>query len=203
MKTLLKANAYNNQWVELIYIKREITKLKQSEESLKKSQAKLEQRIKEQDLELERKNHELTIKTKEIENFKAALSVLLKKREKDSIEIEKAILSNVEYSIDPYIQNLKKNHLTKRQKSILSIIQKNLDEIVSPMTQKISTAYYNLTPREIQIANLIKIGKTNKEMADIVCLSVKTIEFHRDNLRKKLRLRNQKINLRTHLLSLH
>jgi len=185
MKTLKKPNADNILLLELISIKSEITERKQSEETLKKSKAELEQRIKEQALELERKNHELTIKTKELENFKAALSVLLKKIEKDRIEIEKTILSNVEYAIDPYIQNLKKNYLNKRQKNILSIIQKNLDEIVSPMTQKISTAYYNLTPREIQIANLIKIGKTNKEMADIVCLSVKTIEFHRDNLRNQ------------------
>ena len=203
MKNLKNPKVVNIQSPELISIKTEITELQQSEESLKKLQAELEQRIKEQALELERKNHELTIERKEIEDFKAALSVLLKKRKKDRIEIEKAVFSNVKYAVDPYLQNLKKNNLNKRQKSILNIIQKNLDEIACPMTQKISTDYYNLTPREIQIANLIKIVKTTKEIADIVCLSVKTIAFHWDNLRKKLGLRNQKINLRTHLLSLH
>jgi DNA-binding CsgD family transcriptional regulator len=63
------------------------------------------------------------------------------------------------------------------------------------MTKKLLAAHHNLTPREIQIANLIEIGKTTKEIADIEGLSARTIEFHRDNLRKKLGLKNKKQTL--------
>ena len=197
----LRPTSNSNKKFEIISITREITERKKLEESLKKSRAELEQRVKERTLDLEKKNQELTTKTKELEDVNAALNVLLKKREEDKIVLEKNILSNVKYYIDPYIEKLKKNSLLDDQKIILNIIENNLNEIVSPMIQKLSTNYYNLTPREIQIANLIKIGKTTKEIAAIESLAAKTVEFHRDNLRKKLGLKNKKTNLRTHLLT--
>ncbi len=51
------------------------------------------------------------------------------------------------------------------------------------------------------MANLVKEGKTNKEIAEMLFLSKNTILFHRHNIRTKLGLKGTKINLRTHLLS--
>jgi len=50
---------------------------------------------------------------------------------------------------------------------------------------------------------LIKEGVTNKEVAELMNLSIRTIEFHRKNIRKKLDIKNRKVNLGTHLLSIH
>jgi DNA-binding CsgD family transcriptional regulator len=54
---------------------------------------------------------------------------------------------------------------------------------------------------EIKVANLIKEGRTNKEMAELLLRSKNTILFHRHNIRTKLGVKNKKINLRSHLLS--
>jgi len=54
---------------------------------------------------------------------------------------------------------------------------------------------------EIKVANLVKEGKTNKEIAELLYLSKNTILFHRYNIRTKLNLKNKKINLRSHLMS--
>jgi DNA-binding NarL/FixJ family response regulator len=47
-----------------------------------------------------------------------------------------------------------------------------------------------LTEREIQIINLIKEGQSSKEIAGVLAISLKTVEVHRHNILKKLKLKN-------------
>jgi PAS domain S-box-containing protein len=171
-----------NRYVNGILI--DITERKVSEEALKS------------------KEKELETKACKLKDINTALNVLLEKRKVDQIELEEKIILNVESLIKPYLDKLRQGNLDERKKSILNIIQTNLDEIISPFTRNLSSRLYNLTPKEIQIANFIRQGITNKEIADILFLSVKTVEFHRDNIRKKLGIKNKKINLTSYLLSI-
>jgi DNA-binding CsgD family transcriptional regulator len=59
----------------------------------------------------------------------------------------------------------------------------------------------HITPRELQVANLVKEGKTSKEIAEFLHTTERTVVAHRANLRKKLGLK-KKANLRTYLFSL-
>lgn len=58
------------------------------------------------------------------------------------------------------------------------------------------------TPAEIQVADLIKAGKTSKDIASVLNISPRSVFFHRNNIRKKLHLHKTNTNLRTFLLSL-
>jgi len=151
---------------------------------------------------LSEKEAELRIKAKNHEEVNTALRVLLKEREKDRTDIEERVSSNVKDLILPYLEKLSKTSLGTDQMSCVDILESNLKDIVSPFSQKLSSRYLGLTPTEIRVANLVKDGKTTKEIAEFINSSRKTIETHRDNIRKKLGLKHKKVNLRTYLSSL-
>ena len=61
--------------------------------------------------------------------------------------------------------------------------------------------HLNMTPKELKIANLIRQGRTSKEICEILGSSEKVIAFHRQNIRKKLGLLNKKVNLKSYLIA--
>jgi DNA-binding CsgD family transcriptional regulator len=126
---------------------------------------------------------------------------LLKQREYDKKELADNVLSNVKALIGPYLERLQKSRLSTDQLTLINILESNLNNIISPFISRFSARNINLTPTEIRVANLVKEGKTNKEIAALLCLSKNTILFHRYNIRKKLGIKNKKINLQAHLLS--
>jgi two-component system sensor histidine kinase/response regulator len=148
------------------------------------------------------REQELKDKTHELEEMNAALRVLLKKREDDKIELEEKIQFNAKQLIEPYLDNLKKTRLSQRQASLHDIIKTNLDEIISPFARNFASTKYKLTPQEIKIASLIRQGKTTKNIAELMGLSLRTIEFHRTKIRHKLGLKNKTDSLQSYLLSL-
>jgi len=151
---------------------------------------------------LRKREKELEAKSKKLGEANIALKVLLKHKDDHEIELEERVVYNVKKLILPYIENLKKNKLDFKQATYLDIIEKNLNEIISPVSKRLSSKHFNLTAREIQVANLIKDGKTNKDIAGLLNISLRAIEFYRENIRKKLGLTNKKINLKSYLMDL-
>jgi PAS domain S-box-containing protein len=149
-----------------------------------------------------RREQELKAKTEELEELNAALRVLLKRREEDKQELEDKVLSNIKQLVLPYVKKLKKSKSDSKGVTDLNIIEANLMGIVSPFAQKLSAKHLNLTPKEIQVANLIKEGKTTKEIADYMDVSKSAIDTHRYHIRKKLGIINEKANLQSYLSTL-
>ena len=162
----------------------DITSLKLTEEKLRLSEGAL----------LEQKQG--------LEEANIALKVLLKQRESDKTDLEQKVLSNVKDLVLPYLEKLKRAPLKTKEKTLVGIIDAHLQDIISPLMQRLSNANILLTPQEMQIATLVKDGKASKEIATILNVSEATVHFHRKNLRKKFGLNNTRTNLRSYLLTM-
>lgn len=68
------------------------------------------------------------------------------------------------------------------------VAQMMLDGYLRPQTEHDSGNQTVLTPREREVIQLVAEGKTTKEIATTLNLSVKTAETHRTNLMRKLDL---------------
>ena len=170
--------------IRVVVSHEEITALKLTEEALQKSQ------------------EELFDQKQSLEEANIALRVLLKQREEDKLELEKKVLTNVKDLVLPYVEKLKNSRLRLKDRTLVEIVETHLNDIISPLLQSFANAKILLTPQEMQVASLVKDGKTSKEIASILNVSETTVNFHRKNLRVKFGLTNQKTNLRSYLLSI-
>ena len=142
----------------------------------------------------------LKLKVNTLKELNASLRVLLERREEDVTAVGEKIQSNVKLLLVPFLDKLSRTRLDPRQRAYVDVVQSTLDEIISPFYRELSSKYVSLTPTEIQVANLVKDGKTTKQIAEMMDLSKRTIDTYRHSIREKLGLKGRG-NLRSSLLS--
>ena len=172
------------------------------EKALQKAHDDLEKQVAARTVELKQANRELKMQTTGLAESNTALKVLLKQREADKTELEEKVLLNFRELILPYLEKLKNKKLGFKEMAYVDIIESNLNDIISPFVRNFSTRLFRLSPTEVQVLNLIKQGNTTKAIAKTMNLATSTIDFHRHNIRKKIGIKNKKINLSAYLSSL-
>ena len=156
---------------------RDITQRKKAEDAVRASEAKLQ----EQKAALEQKN--------------VALREILEQIEFEKRKIKDDVVANADLLL-PY---LKKLRLRGASRKYISLLQRKLGELADSFGRKISDVRLKLTPREIEICDMIKNGLTSKEISRLLNISLQTIETHRRNIRKKLGISRKSINLTSYL----
>ncbi len=174
LKDILKNSSH------ILIVVKNITKFKQKEKELKKSQELLK------------------VKNKELEDNNTALKEILVQVELEKRKMQNNVKENITIMIMPILTNLKilceddenkVSHIESIEKSLLNI--NSYEHCIFD--------YEKLSPREIEICNMIKKNLSNKEIANILNISILTVERHRHNIRKKLGIAKKKMNLHSYL----
>ena len=160
-----------------------ITSLKLAEEALKAREA------------------ELRLKTERLEEMNTALKVLLDRRDDDKRDMAENMTANIKQRVLPHLEKLKRG-LGENKARHLEIALSGLEQIASSLVTTLSSRGYGLTPQELDIAILVREGKSTKDISDLLSISTHTVQFHRKNIRKKLGIDNSGENLRTRLLAI-
>jgi PAS domain S-box-containing protein len=184
---------------------RDITHRRDTESTLRESEERLRSALTEKqraEEALGKSRFDLESRSRDLSEMNTTLKVLLQQREQNQRDLEERMLSNIEAMVMPFVQKLKKCRLDASHMAYVAMIESGLTDITSSFSRKMGLQYTGLTPAEIQVANLIRTGKTTKEIGELLGVSPGAINFHRNNIRKKLGLNRKKINLVSFLSSL-
>ena len=144
----------------------------------------------------------IAARTRELEEANTALKVVIQRIEAAKAETEERILWNINEQIVPYLERIKRLAADAKTQSCLRVLEANLEEITAAFPNRLSTAFSSLTPTELEVAKLVKQGMTSKEIAGLLSIATSTIDFHRNNIRKKVGLNSTSVSLRSYLSTL-
>lgn len=145
---------------------------------------------------------ELGVQSRRLEEQEVALRVLGSQMGQDRDDALKEVSLKIRALIMPLLRDLKKDEVDPYRMRKLRMLEKHVDELDVPVISRLPIREQPLTHRELQVALYIKEGYTSKEIADLICVSKRTVDYHRENLRNKFRLDSRNSTLQTFLMGL-
>jgi|GEM_PF-2005868 len=147
--------------------------------------------------QLRQREQDLMKEAASLEELNTALKVLLEKREEDSEGVKSGLLRELGSVVMPYLEKLRESGLEDRQRKLADTIDSNLAGLAARIASELGARSAGLTSAEEQVMDLVRDGKQTKEIAEILGVSRRTVEFHRSNIRKKLGMKGKGGDLRT------
>ncbi len=130
-----------------------------------------------------------------------ALREVLDQTMQERQRVAAAINENYRRNVLPILDRIR-DRVDQDIAAMLDALQRELEEITAPFTDRLGKQYHSLTPTEIRICNHIRRGLSTKQIAEAEGITPGTVSVHREHIRRKLELTNTKINLTTYLRSL-
>ena len=145
------------------------------------------------------KDREISLQLGKIEKLNAALTALLEHREQESQRHLAGLHTTLEQLVLAHVETLKGTALTADQRVLVEVVEANLRNVAASFVRQLDAWKLQLTPTEVQVADLVRLGKRTKDIARLLRVSPSAITFHRNNLRTKLGLTGRPINLVSYL----
>lgn len=142
----------------------------------------------------------LSLERKALQEKNIALKEILGHIEEEKADFKQRIAESVDQYLLPVLSRIIESP-EKISRSNLIVLSNSLKDL-STISGGITQIYSKLSPREIEVCNLIKLGNTSKEIAETLNITPATVQKHREQIRRKLGLTNKDINLPSHLKNL-
>ena len=152
--------------------------------------------------ELRRSHQQITDEQENLRRKNAALEEILSQVGSERRELSRSIRANIDRVTEPLMGSLLEAAESDTDRHYLLRLKRSLEEITSPFVSNLERHHSRLSPREIEIANLIRSGYKTREIASILNLSVHTVLTQRKQIRRKLGITSEKVNLVSYLKSL-
>lgn len=153
---------------------------------------------------LEQSQGSLETQAKALEEYSVALKVILEQGRQERLDLQQALRDNVDRLVLPMLDRLDRLLAGRAEASYLEAIRQTLGEIAhsmgSPRSGSLDPMQSALTRRELEIARLVKIGKSTDEISAALHISSATVSYHRKKIRSKLGLGGKKTRLVNYLL---
>jgi tetratricopeptide (TPR) repeat protein len=144
--------------------------------------------IRQKKLEREKLDVELELKKKDLEDFAMDLS----RKQEWTQEISGRLGEIKKLEVDEYARAIQKLLIEIRNEQALEkrkkVFQSNVEEVNHQFYERLNERYPKLTKTEKELAGLLRIGLSNKEIADLRNTEVSSMKKGRNRLRKKLEL---------------
>jgi DNA-binding NarL/FixJ family response regulator len=150
--------------------------------------------------ELARRAEELRARRRVLRRKNIALREMLSQLELEKRQMAERVQANAVTLVGPAVARLARSGLTaEARRRLVAVARKHLEQITSGLGGAVSAAAARLSPREVEVCDLIRTGLSNKEIAPTLGVSLSTVERHRHNIRRKLGLAGASTNLATYL----
>ncbi|HOS29023.1 MAG TPA: PAS domain S-box protein, partial [Deltaproteobacteria bacterium] len=135
----------------------------------------------------------------QIEEMNITLKNVLNTIEKDRRDFEGRLSARIRTSILPALEKVEKEADASVRKSYLMLLGQQITALTSGSDTGLDAGLLKLSKTELGVCRLIQAGCSSKEICEAMNLSFETIQTHRKNIRRKLRLRGRKVNLHAFL----
>lgn len=150
---------------------------------------------------LEDSRRELEEKNVLLEEKNTALQELIGQVRTDRRNRERNITTNINRLLMPLVNRLR-DQAPAFERKHLDLLTENIRQMTSGFGAEISSRTHRLSQREMEICGMIRNGLSTKEIADLLRITFKTAELHRNNIRRKLGIVRSKVGLQAYLNSL-
>lgn len=150
------------------------------------------------DDQLRQANEELRSEQQALKEKNIALSEILSHMERDREKYRHELCEAISQLFDPVMEKLRSEGGRLSEKE-LALLDNAMKSVIGKDLNQFRDKFARLSPREMEICEMIRDGQSSKDIAEALSVSLTTVHKHREMIRKKLRIQNRDINLAAYL----